>query len=233
MNPQQFQNSYAGKHEVTVCSIVPFPLPACIRPLYTPVSRYELGVEDGVFHPPSPEKPFHLIVRDAWQPEYQGENQGNRNLLVLAEHIALDVVKDFTERIQGWAQGQHLGVCVCDGPVATKQEIDRLVVAQDKFYRHQIDIADEVWLKEGTGKNIRSLARQSATAMKIERDWLHVITSTDKKDCPRCGERIKAMAEGCRFCGVDIVAYLEKKRADLAALVTAPKVSKEPRLVQA
>lgn len=219
MTPQQ----HAAKHEVVICSIVPFALPACRRPLYTPVSDYAL-------EPASAENPFHLLIRDAWQPEYRGENAGNQQLMVLAERIAHDVVQDYTERIPGWASDQHLGVFVCAGERATPEEIATAVAKQDKFYAHSVEIADTQYRRDGTAKNIRTLARESAIALKLDRVWLYEVKSSDTKTCPECGESIKATANTCKHCNTK--GLLARAAKEVPA-VTPPLSLKEPRLVGA
>ena len=121
---------YVPPQKVTICSIYPGKVLPVKRPLYSKTYEVPSG---------TPENPGYLVVEDAFQQVYFGENIGSHLVPVLASKIAEDVINEVSGKLSDSSaqEDAYPGIFVCAGDQATPDEIAENAARRHRFLKRQ------------------------------------------------------------------------------------------------
>lgn len=142
-----------------------------------------------------------LVVEDAYQRNYYGEDVGFRNDLQTAALTAQNLVYCWAVAVLGSTGDAHPGIWVCAGNKPSPDEIAQNRKVQEAYFENLVIEADAEW-KQGRPRNVTELARQAATWMgKADAyEWVKPMTQIAQEDCPLCKIKIPAGAIICPNC---------------------------------
>ena len=195
MNPiaDVMDMSYIPPQKVTICSIYPGKILPVKRPLYSKTYEVPSG---------TPENPGYLVVEDAFQQVYFGENIGSRLARELASRVAADIINEVSGKLSDSSaqEDAYPGIFVCAGDQATPDEIAENAARRHRFLKRQVGTAQELGRLK-LNHRIDEKHRLAARLLDIHgEDWQDENDSGPMIACPWCVKRIPAQAKVCHFC---------------------------------
>lgn len=118
-------------------------------------------------------------------------------LHISARDIAADLIQDLEDH--------GIFVCAADSPSA--EELAAARARRDGWYSRLVTEADEMWARGHSYREISDMHRRAAFSLGLPREWAY--TPQASRECPACGEKVRAGVAVCRHCK----AILDEERA--------------------
>lgn len=221
LTPNQDNPQYVPNHR-TICSVFP-------AELRTPERAIRSATWPQFVFPKPPDGGFTChrvydtvaIVQDDAKlnsPEYDPSREGSSQTLRPVPAVGTSgfggLVHDIVTLIAGDMHGatshRMLGLGMIASDLPSKQEFDSLVSKQNELFRFYVHEADglAVAQKWDQIRDFHRFALEQLGDLDPERHpWHKDIQATAMKACLKCGCLIRATAQGCDHCQVDLVHF--------------------------
>ena len=190
-------------------------MPITIVSVYPQLCKAELpfcterkgGVHKYVL-PAAPSEGFSsLVVDDAYQSEYLGENVGTRIISVPSLGISRNLIEIWAVHVVGTQSGSGPGIMALpEGQtIPTEEQLEKLRDNQIAYFDYLFHQAEDLYTK-GDGSLIDATMRGAAKWLgRLSVPWMKPATKTELKKCPFCISDIPFQAVVCSVCRRDLV----------------------------
>ncbi|HXT85484.1 MAG TPA: zinc ribbon domain-containing protein [Verrucomicrobiae bacterium] len=153
----------------------------------------------GVFHIPAcpAGKDFDTLAVTAREDAIDLGDNHRITLQISARDIAADIIQDLEDH----------GIFVCGGGSPSIEELAAARTRRDGWHSRLVAEADEMWARGHSYREISDMHRRAAFSLGLEREWAY--TPQASRECPACGEKVRAGVAVCRHCK----AVLDEERA--------------------
>jgi len=144
-------------------------------------------------------KPSKLIVEDAFQPTYFGEDSGWRFDVIGADGIAKNLIGHFRSGRVGMIGDLGPGIFMVDPNKDLKEQIVQAQAIQDEYF-DSLYRQGEYYADNNQYEHITDDHRLAAKWLKLKPGWISRYSRDATIDCPLCGTPIPQNVFVCPNC---------------------------------